>query len=213
MTRADPAVVASVRQRLLNRARREGEDYNALLTRYVLERFLYRLSCSGHRDRFVVKGAMLFVLWDGDLHRMTRDLDLLGYGASDPEAVASAVREILLAAVPDDGITFDAASVRAAAIREEQTYEGVRVGAVAHLGSARVRLQVDVGFGDAVTPWPVEAAFPVLLAGQPAPVLRAYPAETVVAEKLEAMLQVAEDNAVCLAARSPSRQSWARSSA
>ena len=118
---------ASVRQRLLNRSRAEGGDFQALLTRYVLERFLYRLGVSEHRDRFVVKGAMLFVLWEGDLHRTTRDLDLLGTGSGAVEDVERAVSDVLAAPVDDDGVAFDAASVRGAPIKEGQTYEGVRV--------------------------------------------------------------------------------------
>lgn len=178
---------ASVRQRLLNRARAEGEDFQALLTRYVLERFLYRLGQSPHRERFVVKGAMLFVLWEGDLHRMTRDLDLLGSGPSAIADVERTVREILAVEAEDDGVAFDPDTVRGDLIREEQEYEGVRVTAEARVGNARVRLKIDVGFGDAITPDAEEATFPTLLDAPP-PVLRAYPKETVVAEKLQAMV-------------------------
>ena len=184
---AESSKAASVRQRLLNRARAEGEDFQALLTRYVLERFLYRLGRSDHRERFVVKGAMLFVLWEGDLHRMTRDLDLLGSGPSAIADVERAVREILSVEVEDDGVTFAPATVRGDLIREEQEYEGVRVTAEARVGNARVRLKIDVGFGDAITPEAKEATFPTLLDAPP-PVLRAYPKETVVAEKLQAMV-------------------------
>ena len=178
---------ASVRQRLLNRARAEGGDFQALLTRYVLERFLYRLGESPHRERFVVKGAMLFVLWEGDLHRTTRDLDLLGSGPSAIADVERAVREVLAVEADDDGVAFDPDTVRGDLIREEQEYEGVRVTAEARVGNARVRLKIDVGFGDAVTPEAEEATFPTLLDAPP-PVLRAYPRETVVAEKLQAMV-------------------------
>ena len=184
---ASPEKAASVRQRLLNRSRAEGEDFQALLTRYVLERFLYRLGRSEHRERFVVKGAMLFVLWEGDLHRMTRDLDLLGFGSSAIPDVERAVREIVAARVEDDGVAFAPETVRGDLIREEQEYEGVRVTAEARVGSARVRLKVDVGFGDAITPEADEATFPTLLDAPP-PILRAYPKETVVAEKLQAMV-------------------------
>lgn len=173
---AEPSKAASVRQRLLNRARSEGEDFQALLTRYVLERFLYRLGQSAHRERFVVKGAIgevpspLFVLWEGNLHRTTRDLDLLGSGSSAIEDVEQAVRDILDGQVGDDGVIFAAESVEGDLIREEQEYEGVRVTAEARVGNARVRLKVDVGFGDAVTPEAMEATFPTLL-DSPPPVL------------------------------------------
>jgi predicted nucleotidyltransferase component of viral defense system len=184
---AESSKAASVRRRLLNRARAAGEDYNALLTRYAVERFLYRLGRSEHRERFVVKGAMLFVLWEGDLHRMTRDLDLLGFGSSAIADVEQAVREIVSVEVEDDGVAFAAETVRGDLIREEQEYEGVRVRAEARVGSARVRLKVDVGFGDVITPEAVKAEFPTLLDAPP-PVLRAYPKETVIAEKLQAMV-------------------------
>ena len=178
---------ASIRQRLLNRARAEGEDFQALLTRYVIERLLYCLGVSPHRDRFVVKGAVLFMLWEGDLHRTTRDLDLLGFGSSAVANVERVLREVLSVEVVDDGVVFDPGSVQAVSIRDDQAYDGVRVTARARVGNARVKVQVDVGFGDAVTPAARVATFPVLLDAPP-PVLRPYPRETVVAEKLQAMV-------------------------
>jgi hypothetical protein len=178
-------LIASVRQRLLNLRSVRGEDYNAILTQYVVERFLYRLSKSRLAQQFVLKGAMPFRAWSGQLHRPTKDLDLLGYGASTLDAVAQAVRDVWVAPVPDDGLTFDPATVVASDIREEQEYGGVRVRLVAMLGNARIPMQIDVGFGDAVTPSPVVQAFPTLLE-MDAPYLRMYPPETVVAEKLEA---------------------------
>ena len=186
---AESSKAASVRQRLLNRARADGDDFQVLLTRYVLERFLYRLGQSEHHDRFVVKGAMLFVLWEGDLHRTTRDLDLLGSGPSGIADVEQDVRDILAIEVEDDGVIFAPETVQGGLIREEQEYEGVRVTAEARLGNARVRLKVDVGFGDAVTPDAEEATFPTLL-DSPPPVLWVYPKETVVAEKLQAMVSL-----------------------
>ena len=180
-------VAASVRDRLLNRARARGEDYNALLTRYAVERFLYRLGRSEHRERFVLKGATLFVLWEGNPHRITRDLDLLGRGAPEVEDVVGAVRDVCAVEVEDDGLTFDPGPAAGERIREDQAYEGVRVTVLARLGRARVPLQVDVGFGDAITPDAEEATLPTIL-GAPPPVLRAYPRETVVAEKVQAMV-------------------------
>jgi predicted nucleotidyltransferase component of viral defense system len=130
---------------------------------------------------------MLFVLWEGNLHRMTRDLDLLGFGSSAIPDVERAVREVVAFEVEDDGVAFAPETVRGDLIREEQEYEGVRVTAEARVGSARVRLKVDVGFGDAITPEADEATFPTLLDAPP-PILRVYPKETVVAEKLQAMV-------------------------
>ncbi|MBN1919564.1 MAG: nucleotidyl transferase AbiEii/AbiGii toxin family protein [Verrucomicrobia bacterium] len=176
---------ASVRQRLMNLRQARGEDYNAILTQYAVERFLYRLCRSPHVDRFILKGAMLFRVWAGNLHRPTKDLDLLGHGEATPQAVAMTVRQVLATKVDDDGLTFDADGVVATEILEEQEYGGIRVKLVAILGSARIPMQIDVGFGDAVTPTATKAAFPTLLE-MSAPILRMYPPHTVVAEKLEA---------------------------
>ncbi len=180
-------VAASVRRRLMNLSQTRSADYNALLTQYAIERFLYRLSKSKLADRFVLKGAMLFRVWAADLHRPTKDLDLLGFGDATPDAVAAAVRQIIATAVPDDGLRFDPATVTVAEIREEQEYGGIRVKLVAMLGNARIPMQVDVGFGDTIIPQPKVEMFPTLLE-QDAPTLRMYPPETVIAEKLEAIV-------------------------
>jgi predicted nucleotidyltransferase component of viral defense system len=179
-------VAASVRARLLNVAKAQGVDFNQVLVRYSLERILYRLSKSGHADRFVLKGALLFTLWYDMPHRATRDADLLGFGASDVESVLQTFREIASIAV-DDGIAFDPASVTAEEIRKGAGYAGVRVLVNGELDKARCKTQIDIGFGDAVTPGPVDATYPVLLADLPAPRLRIYPVYTVVAEKLHAI--------------------------
>ena len=127
-----------------------------LLTRYVLERFLYRLSQSPYQDRFVVKGAMLFLLWEGEFHRTTRDLDLLAFGSSEIAHLEAAVREICTVAVEEDGVMFHEEIVCGRAIREDQIYDGVRLNVEAHLGSARLPLQIDIGFGDAIIPMPAQ---------------------------------------------------------
>lgn len=178
---------SSVRDRLLQRARRSGEDFQALLTRYALERLMYRLSQSDVHDRFVLKGAYAFLLWEGDMHRPTQDLDLLGYQSPDPEEVESAFRRICAVEVADDGVQFDADSVSAESIRDQAVYDGLRLRLMAGIGTARLPLQIDVGFGDAVVPEPIEAPFPSLL-DFPAPTMRAYPRESVVAEKLHGMV-------------------------
>ncbi len=182
-------VAVSVRQRLLNLSKSTAVDYNQLLVRYALERLLYRLAQSPHRDRFVLKGAMLFAVWQGSPHRPTQDLDLLGFGERSPEGLADVFRDLCGLAVADDGLVLDPATVRAEEIRTTDEYGGVRVRLTAALGAAVLRVQVDVGFGDAVTPGPHEAVYPTLL-GQPAPRLRVYPKETVVAEKLEAIAKL-----------------------
>ncbi len=184
---------ASVRQRLLNRAKTRGEDFNFTLSQFAIERFLYRLGVSAHKERFVLKGASLFCLWSQEPHRATWDLDLLGRGGGTVEEIEAAVRDICVTPVEDDGIHFDPNSAAGEPIREGQKYQGVRVRLVAHLGQARVPLQVDVGFGDAVTPPPRIAIYPTALE-QPPPRVLAYPREAVVAEKLEALVALGPGN-------------------
>lgn len=179
-------LAASVRARLLNKAKAEQTDFNAMLLRYAQERLLYRLSQSAHAERFLLKGALLFTLWYDLPHRPTRDVDLLGFGPSDLDSVAQTFRDIAAMAVAD-GLVFDPASVSALDIRNEANYPGARVHVGGALAGAQLRTQVDIGFGDAVTPGPVPAEFPVLLEEFPAPQLRTYPVYTVVAEKLHAI--------------------------
>ncbi len=180
---------ASVHARLAQRRTKTGEDYNVLLVRFTLERLLYRLSISKHREQFVLKGAMLFALWEPEMHRATRDLDLLGFGQSTPERLADIFKELCNLEVEADGVDFDSRSVRCEDIRAQDEYAGIRVKLRATVGKAVVPLQVDVGFGDALPVPPEEITFPVML-GMAAPKLRAYSRETVVAEKLEAIVKL-----------------------
>lgn len=191
MTTASPAAnrIASIRQRLLDRAKARGEDFQLVLDRFAVERLLYRLSQSPERDRFLLKGAMLFALWFDQPHRPTRDADFLGFGSPDPEHLATTVRR-LCEIETDDGLRYDTGSITVEAIREQASYDGLRVTLCALLGNARCSVQWDVGYGDAVTPSPLEAEYPVLLDDMPAPLLRVYPRETVFAEKLEAIARL-----------------------
>jgi predicted nucleotidyltransferase component of viral defense system len=192
--RKKPANVAeSVRQQLLNRGKARGEDYNFTLSQYAIERFLYRLAESEHRQRFVLKGASLFCVWSQEPHRATWDLDLLGRGGGTISDVERAVRDICTTEVPDDGVIFDAESVRGEEIRPDEEYQGVRVRLTARLGEARVPVQVDVGFGDAMTPAPRLETYPTALE-QPEPRVLAYSRETVIAEKLEALVSLGPRN-------------------
>lgn len=186
-------LAASVHARLLNRARERGEDINLILTRYAIERFLYRLSLAPARETYWLKGALLFDLWFDVPHRPTRDADFLGFGPADVEALASTIREICGVAV-DDGMEYDPASITIVEIREDARYGGLRVRLLGRLGNARCTVQLDVGYGDAVTPGPEEAVYPTLLDDQPPPRLRVYPRATVVAEKLEAMVSLGMAN-------------------
>jgi hypothetical protein len=185
---------ASVKQRLLNLARERGEDFNFLLIRYGVERLLYRLDQSKHAEEFVLKGAMLFHMRPDPLpHRPTRDVDLLGKGSPEPARLVRVFREVCAVNVVDDGLVFDERSVRGARIQEEQEYEGVRMHLQARMGLARVPVQVDVGFGDALTPPPKRELLTVLL-DLPAPCLLTCPWETVIAEKFEALVDLGMAN-------------------
>lgn len=177
---------ASIRARLLNLAREKRQAFDLLLTRYATERLLYRLSTTPHRDRFVLKGAMLMTTWFDDPHRPTRDVDLLGYGDPAPEPMLAVFREIC-AVEENDGILFDVDALRVELIREELEYGGLRLRTTARLAGARITVVIDIGFGDATEPGVEEINLPVML-DLPAPRLRAYPRETVVAEKFQAMV-------------------------
>lgn len=179
-------LATSVRARLLNVAKAQGADFNQVLVRFALERILYRLSQSAHADHFLLKGALLFTLWYDMPHRTTRDADLLGFGASDLESIAQTFRDIASVEV-EDGITFDPASVSVEEIRKDAGYAGARVLITGEIAKARCKTQIDIGFGDAVTPGPVHAIYPVLIADLPAPRLRTYPVYTVISEKLHAI--------------------------
>ena len=179
-------LAASVRARLLNIAKAQGADFNQVLVRFALERILYRLSQSAHADHFLLKGALLFTLWYDMPHRTTRDADLLGFGASDLETIAQTFRDIASVEV-EDAIVFDPASVSVEAIRKDAGYAGARVLITGEISKARCKTQIDIGFGDAVTPGPVHAVYPVLIADLPAPRLRTYPVYTVISEKLHAI--------------------------
>ena len=182
-------VAASVRQRLLNLAHHRNEDFGVLLVLYGLERLLYRLGRSRHRRDFVLKGAMLLRARSGESHRQTRDLDLLGRGDRSVERLQRVFADLWALPIADDGLVLEQGSIRGEQIREAQEYGGVRVTMTARLGNARIPIQVDIGFGDAVTPGVEEIAYPTLLDGS-APRLFAYPMETVVAEKLQAMVML-----------------------
>ena len=188
MNSSQPAnLAASVHQRLLNLSQATGDDFNLLLSRYAIERFLYRMSQSRYADKFVLKGALLFWVWAVPIHRPTRDLDLLGFGDSSAGHLARVFHEICFVEVAPDGVTFAPETIQVQPIREDQEYGGQRITLAALLGRARIPMRIDVGFGDAVVPAAVEAEYPVLLKF-PAPRLRTYPRETVIAEKLHAMV-------------------------
>jgi len=186
-------LAASVRHRLTQIARANREDFHLVLTRYGLERLLYRLACSPHAGTFVLKGACLFQLWSDQPHRPTRDLDLLGHGDGDIAHFETVFRQVCEQPVAADGLEFLADRVRGESIKDEDQYQGIRLRVDARLANARLPLQVDVGFGDAITPGPIAIDYPTLL-DFPSPSLRAYPRETVVAEKFQAMVTLGMAN-------------------
>ena len=177
----------SVRARLLEQARRDGEDFQRKLVRYAIERLLYRLSATDHAEAFVLKGATLFALWMGKPHRATKDLDLLGRGSPDVPRLVAIFREVAAVDCAEDGMVFEQDAVTGAPIRADATYAGVRVIVPGHLAGAKVKVQVDIGLGDATVPPPPLVEVTSLL-GLPPTRLHAYAPETVVAEKLEALV-------------------------
>ncbi len=181
------SVVKSVHQRLLNVRDQTGEPFNHLLMRYGLERLLYRLHAAGYSDSFVLKGAMLFALWRNVPGRPTRDIDLLGFGDLTHERLRAIFGEVCNTTVTDDGLLFEASSIQTDDIRDDQEYHGIRVRLRGFLGRARLAIQIDVGFGDALVPAPEKVDYPAILEF-PMPRLRAYHPATVVAEKLNAMV-------------------------
>jgi predicted nucleotidyltransferase component of viral defense system len=178
---------ASIKARLLQLAKQRGEDFNYLLGRYAAERLLYRLGQSSAEERFILKGATLFSIWNDEPHRATKDLDLLAHGNNETSFWEEVFREICRMAVDEDGMVFLEATVRAEKIKQEQEYEGVRIKLVGQLAGTKISVQVDLGFGDAITPKAEKAEFPSLL-NLPTASLLVYPRETVIAEKFQAMV-------------------------
>jgi len=186
-------IAASVRQRLLNLARAENRPFNELLQYYAMERFLYRLSRSGHSERFILKGALMLRVWNSPAQRPTMDIDLLGITSNRPEDVSEVIREIMDVEVEADGLVYSPASVRAERITEDAAYDGIRIRFEVQLDTAKIFMQVDIGFGDAVEPGVDEVDYPTLL-DLPAPRLRTYARETVIAEKFQAMVALGRAN-------------------
>ena len=180
---------ASVRQRLLNYAKANNRPFSEVLQYYAMERFLYRLSVSPHASKFLLKGALLLTAWRAPMSRPTMDIDLLGRTSNEVGDIVNLLKEVAQVEVLDDGITFDLDSFTGSVIREDADYSGVRTVFTGHLNAARVTMQIDIGFGDVVTPAPEQLAYPTIL-DFPAPALLGYTRETVIAEKLEALVQL-----------------------
>ena len=182
-------IPASVRQRLLNRAKSDRRPFNELLQYYAMERFLYRLSQSAHADRFILKGALMLRVWRSPELRPTMDIDMLGRTSNEEADIVAQIRDILTVDVETDGLAFDPDSIQAERITEDADYEGIRIRFLGALGSARINMQIDIGFGDVVYPEPEESDLPTML-NSPAPRLLCYSRESSIAEKLEAMVKL-----------------------
>ena len=185
---------ASIRARLLAHAKLHGDDFQRVLTRYAIERLLFRLSQTDAVDRYMLKGAMLFVTWPKHVHRPTGDLDLLGHGDPDPAALLALFTRICQVELVEDGVVFDPKTLKVEPVRETDRYQGARLTLTAELSGAKIPVLVDIGFGDHVHPDPKRETFPGLLPGLPQANILMYPPETVVAEKFEAMIRFGEAN-------------------
>jgi len=182
-------MAASARQRLLNRARNDKRPFNELLQYYAMERFLYRLSRSNHANHFILKGALMLRVWRAPEFRPTMDIDMLGRTSNEEIAIVAQIRDILATPFPDDGLLFDSGSIETEPITEDADYPGLRIRFRATLDTARITMQVDIGFGDVVYPGPEEADLPVML-DLPAPRMLCYSKESAIAEKFEAMVSL-----------------------
>lgn len=185
-----PDLAASIKARLLNQAKAQGEEFERTLTRFAAERLLFRLGASAARDRCILKGASLLAVWLPDPYRATRDVDVLLSGEADDAAIRSLVEEIIAVECADDGLRYDLSELVVETIRPEEEYAGKRARFRAYLGSARIVVQLDLGLGDVLTAQPEEIVYPTMLGTLPPPRLRAYPRETTVAEKFEAMVKL-----------------------
>jgi hypothetical protein len=181
-------IAASIHQRILNKATAEKRPFNELLQYYAIERFLYRLGQSSHYEHFVLKGALVFLAWQTPLTRPTRDMDFLGFMENSVDNLVRVVEEICEQSVEIDGMIFDSGSIEGETIREEGDYQGVRISFLGFLGKANIHMRLDVGFADIVTPSPNELEIPTMLENMSKPCILAYPPETVIAEKFQAMI-------------------------
>lgn len=184
---------ASARDRLLQRAKKESRPFDEVLTYYAIERFLFRLAQTSHVERLVLKGALMLPMWGFSLARATRDIDMLGTTTMTSDEVGAMVRECMQVGVEPDGLEFLPGSIQLSEIRKEERYGGVRATFEARMERTKIHLQLDIGFGDVITPAAIEISYPTLL-DQPAPTLSGYPAVTAIAEKLEAIVDLGLGN-------------------
>ena len=187
-----PNVAASIRARLLNRAKSRGIEFQLYLVRYACERFLYRLGQSEVRDRLILKGGILLSLWMFEPFRSTRDIDMLAFDENHVEVIRDVIKTVCAVSCPEDGLEFDVDTLKVSPIREGQVYGGQRATLTALLNSAKATVRIDFGFGDAVSP--EDAVMPTLIDSLPAPSLLVYPMVSVIAEKFQAMVHLGLSN-------------------
>lgn len=186
-------IAASVHQRLLNKAMAEKRPFNELLQYYAMERFLYRLSQSDHKDKFILKGAMMLRVWNVSINRPTKDIDFLGITSNEISNIIGLLKDVCRVPVEPDGLNFDIESISGEVIKEDADYEGTRILFIGYLDTARINMQIDVGFNDFVSPKPEMVSLPSIL-DFPSPILNCYSRESTIAEKLEAMIKLGELN-------------------
>ena len=190
MTKRSPKnIAASIRERLLIKARETNRPFGELLQYFAMERFLYRLSKSRFADNFVLKGALMLTVWEAPVTRPTMDIDLLGRIENSTETITKVIKEICIQEVNPDGIVYDTDKVEAERIAEDADYEGIRIRFRGSLDAARFVIQLDIGFGDVIVPSPESMNYPTIL-DLPAPQLRGYSRESTIAEKFEAMVKL-----------------------
>lgn len=191
MSKKQPSnIAASVRQRLLNKARTDKRTFSELLQYFAMDRFLYRLSESIHADKFVLKGALMLRAWKSPIFRPTMDIDMLAYQTSNEVAeIERLIKTICTTEIEPDGLEFDSKSVQGERIVEDADYEGVRISFVGKLDTARIRMQLDIGFGDVIHLGPQQIGMPRILDFTPT-VINAYSLESSIAEKFEAMIKL-----------------------
>jgi hypothetical protein len=181
-------IPASIRQRLLNEARHSHRPFNELVQYYAIERFLFRLSQSKYAARFILKGALLFTAWKLSRHRSTMDIDLLGKIRNEAAYIEKVISEICGIDVPEDGVVFDSGSIFTETIAETAEYQGIRVLLSGMLDTIRIKIQIDIGFSDAI-PKPMKLDYPCVL-DMPGPRLHCYTPERMIAEKYQAMIHL-----------------------
>jgi len=187
-------VSASIRQKLLNKARQDQRPFAELLQYFAMERFLYRLTKSKYNDKFILKGALALLTWNASTARPTKDIDLLGVFDNNVDVITQVITDICNQEIDTiDGLVFDVSSITGIQIKEDADYQGVRVKFLTFLDTARVTMQIDIGFGDAINPEPETSLYPTLL-DLPAPEILSYSKETIISEKLEAMAKLGELN-------------------